>query len=154
MHYKRILVPYDGSKFSKRALNEAIKIAKLGGGTIYLCTIVTVSNVVPPGTLMGLLRSASKGELRKRLLKSAKTEAKKMLSVQIKHCERNGVTVQYDIVANENVAEDILGIARKRRADLIAIGSQGLHGISRIKSLGSVSRKVSELADCPVLIVR
>lgn len=154
MHYKKILVPYDGSKFSKRALNEAVKIANLGGGTIYLCTVVTVGNVVPPGALMGLLRSASKGELRQRLLKSAKNEAEKTLSALIKYCERNGVKAQYDIVANENIAEDILNIARRRKADLIVIGSQGLHGISRIKSLGSVSRKISEVADYPVLIVR
>jgi nucleotide-binding universal stress UspA family protein len=154
MNYQRILVPYDGSKFSKRAVNEAIRIARNGGGTIYLCTVVTVGNVVPPGALMGLLRSATKGELRQRLLKSAKAEAEKMLSAQIKRCEKEGVTAQYDIVANEDIAHDILGIAKKRRADLIVIGSQGLHGISKIKSLGSVSRKVSEFASCPVLIVR
>ncbi|CAE6487570.1 MAG: universal stress protein [Candidatus Nitrosotenuis sp.] len=154
MNYQRILVPYDGSKFSKSALNEAVKIARNGGGTIYLCTVITAGNVVPPGALMGLLRSASKGELRQRLLKSARAEAEKMLTAQIKHCEKEGVAAQYDIVANEDIALDILGIAKKRKADLIVIGSQGLHGISKIKSLGSVSRKVSEFASCPVLIVR
>jgi len=37
---------------------------------------------------------------------------------------------------------------------MIVMGSSNrLKGISKIKALGSVARKVSELADCPVLIV-
>ncbi|NIP61389.1 MAG: universal stress protein, partial [Nitrosopumilaceae archaeon] len=34
------------------------------------------------------------------------------------------------------------------------IGAQGLRGLSAFKTLGSVSRKVSEYASCPVLLVR
>jgi nucleotide-binding universal stress UspA family protein len=33
------------------------------------------------------------------------------------------------------------------------MGSRRLKGVSRLKALGSVTRKVSEQADCPVLIV-
>jgi nucleotide-binding universal stress UspA family protein len=47
----------------------------------------------------------------------------------------------------------ILKFARGRKVDLIVIGSQGLHGVNRLKVLGSVSRKVSELAPCAVMIV-
>ncbi len=37
---------------------------------------------------------------------------------------------------------------------MIVMGSSNrLSGISKIKALGSVTRKVSELANCPVLIV-
>lgn len=60
----------------------------------------------------------------------------------------------YKIIIDGNIAEEILKTAKQKLVDLIVIGSQGLHGISRIKTLGSVSRKVSELADCVVLIVR
>lgn len=152
--YQRILVPFDGSKFSKRALDEAVKIAQAGNGTIYLCMVVTVEAVVPPGTLLGLVRSSAKGKLRARLIKSGKAESEKLLSSQIDYCKKKGVNSFYKVITNGNVAEEILKVAKKKKADLVVIGSQGLHGISRIKSLGSVSRKVSELADCPVLIVR
>jgi nucleotide-binding universal stress UspA family protein len=37
--------------------------------------------------------------------------------------------------------------------DLVVMGSRRLKGASRIKALGSVARKVSEIAECPVLIV-
>jgi nucleotide-binding universal stress UspA family protein len=33
------------------------------------------------------------------------------------------------------------------------MASARLKGLSKIKALGSVTRKVSEMADCPVLII-
>jgi nucleotide-binding universal stress UspA family protein len=152
--YKRILVPFDGSNFSKRSLSEAVQIAKMTGGVIYLCTIVSIGNVVPPGSLLGLVKSASTGNLQKRLLKSAKIYVDNLLNAQRSYCKSKGVESYYKIVIDGNIAEEILKIAKKNSIDLIVIGSQGLHGIGKIKSLGSVSRKVSEHATCPVLIVR
>jgi nucleotide-binding universal stress UspA family protein len=53
-----------------------------------------------------------------------------------------------------NAAEKILEYASTKKVDMIVVGSSNrLKGISKIKALGSVARKVSELADCPVLIV-
>lgn len=152
--YRRILVPFDGSKYSKNALDEAITLAKLTGGTIYLFTVVNVSSVVPPGSLLGLVKSASTGELQKRLLKSAKIEAENIGKAQTTYCKSKGVDAHYGMAIDGNIAEEILRAGKKKSVDLIAIGSQGLHGIGKIKTLGSVSRKVSELAHCPVLIVR
>ncbi|MEO9309949.1 MAG: universal stress protein [Nitrososphaera sp.] len=150
--YKRIFVPIDGSVYSKRALVEATKIAQLTDATIYLCTVVTTDVIVPPGSLLGLVKSVSKGQLQKRLLSVAKTNAEKLLKSYVKYCASKNVTAYYKIIVNGNIADEILRSAKS--ASLIVIGSQGLHGISRLKSLGSVSRKVSELAHCPVLIVR
>ena len=152
--YQRILVPFDGSKFSKNALNEAIKIAQMTDGIIYLCTIISMGNIVPPGSLLGLVKSASTGDLQKRLIRSAKIQAERLEQSQVSYCKSKGVKAYYKIIVNGNIAEEILKIAKKKTIDLIVIGSQGLHGIGKIKSLGSVSRKVSELASCPVLIVR
>ena len=152
--YQRILVPFDGSKFSKNALNVAIKIAQTTNGIIYLCTIISMGNIVPPGSLLGLVRSASTGDLQRRLIRSAKIQAERLEQSQVSYCESKGVKAYYKIIVNGNIAEEILKVAKKKTIDLIVIGSQGLHGIGKIKSLGSVSRKVSELASCPVLIVR
>ncbi len=154
MTYQKILVPFDGSKYAKKALGQAIEIAKLGNGIIYLCTIVNVVSVVPPGSLLGLVKSASKGTLQKRLLRSAKTEAQKMHEDIVKNCKTKGVSAYSKIIIDVNIAQEILSFAKKKSVDLIVVGSQGLHGIGKLKSLGSVSRKVSEHASCPVLIVR
>lgn len=151
---QRILVPFDGSKFSKNALNEAIKIAQMTDGIIYLCTIISMGNIVPPGSLLGLVKSASTGDLQRRLIRSAKIQAERLEQSQVSYCKSKGVKAHYKIIVDGNIAEEILKVAKKKTIDLIVIGSQGLHGIGKIKSLGSVSRKVSELASCPVLIVR
>jgi nucleotide-binding universal stress UspA family protein len=42
-------------------------------------------------------------------------------------------------------------IDASREADLLVVGSRGLHGL---KSLGSVSERVAHLASCSVLVVR
>ncbi|HXV50862.1 MAG TPA: universal stress protein [Nitrosopumilaceae archaeon] len=152
--YQRILVPFDGSKFSKNALNEAIKIAQMTDGIIYLCTVISMGNIVPPGSLLGLVKSASTGDLQRRLIRSAKIQAERLEQSQVSYCKSKGVKAYYKIIVNGNIAEEILKVAKKKAVDLIVIGSQGLQGVSKIKSLGSVSRKVSELASCPVLIVR
>ena len=50
-------------------------------------------------------------------------------------------------------AEAILDVAEEQDADLIVVGSKGMHG-SRRFLLGSVPDKVSHHAPCSVLIVR
>lgn len=154
MTYSRILVPFDGSKYSRKALNEAIYIAKLTGGVIYMCMVINIGSIVPPGSLLGLVKSASKGELQKTLVRAARIEAEKLQSSQISYCKSKGVRAYYKTIVDGSIAEEILLIAKKKSINLIVIGSQGLHGLSKVKSLGSVSRRISELAPCPVMIVR
>ena len=51
-------------------------------------------------------------------------------------------------------SEKILKFVEDNKIDMVVMGSgKRLKGISKIGALGSVTRKVSELADCPVLIV-
>jgi nucleotide-binding universal stress UspA family protein len=50
-------------------------------------------------------------------------------------------------------AEAILDVAGEQRADLIVVGSKGMHGSQRFL-LGSVPDKISHHAPCSVLIVR
>ncbi len=52
-----------------------------------------------------------------------------------------------------DAAERITRFSKTDKIDLIVMGSCMLAGASKIKALGSVARKVSETADCHVLIV-
>jgi nucleotide-binding universal stress UspA family protein len=76
-----------------------------------------------------------------------------MLKNAVKKCESKGITASFSIEQGD-VASEILDFSRKRKISLIIIGSHGLHGIGKLKTLGSVSRRVSENANCPVLIIR
>jgi nucleotide-binding universal stress UspA family protein len=57
------------------------------------------------------------------------------------------------VLIGDSVSGKILELAEKDNVDLIIIGNVGLSGISKLKTLGSVSRAVSERSPCPVLIV-
>ena len=53
--FKKIMVPIDGSKYSRKALTHAIGIAKKFKSKIYLVTAVDTSDF-PPGMLLALLK--------------------------------------------------------------------------------------------------
>ena len=65
-----------------------------------------------------------------------------------------GLDVEPQAVPDEgDVAETLLGIARERGAAVVVVGSHGISGL-RPRLLGSVSRKVVEHCDRPVLVIR
>ena len=49
--------------------------------------------------------------------------------------------------------EQILQLCAQLKADLIVMGFEGLHGLGKLRALGSTSRAVMERAPCSVLIV-
>jgi len=57
------------------------------------------------------------------------------------------------LTAEKPVSEQILKFASDNKVNLIIVGNKRLNKISKIKALGSVSRKISENADCPVMII-
>ncbi len=148
----RILVPYDGSKYSKNALVRAIEIAKKDESKIDIIMVINVDYIRPPGALLGMMSSSSIDAIKK-ITTSAKKETSQMLASQVSKCRAKGIKSESKVLSG-NITEAILKYAKQKKTTLIVIGSQGLHGIQKIRILGSTSRKVSELANCPVLIVR
>jgi nucleotide-binding universal stress UspA family protein len=151
--YKKILVPYDGSKYSKKALNEASEIAKKFGSTLYILMIVDVSAVKPPGMLLGIMMDKKLKKLSSELLESVKSKANKILESEMQYCRKIGIETYYEIQTG-NAVDSILKFANRQDVNLIVIGSKGLSGIGKIMTLGSVSRKISEESNCPVMIIR
>jgi nucleotide-binding universal stress UspA family protein len=150
--FQRILVPYDGSACSNKAVDEAIEIAKKFDSILFLLTVIDTATVVPhsfepkKGTMMDVQKFAKS-------LKAASSQVDLMLRDEVFRCKEHGVNADYELVTG-SPANIILRFAKKRKIDLIVMGSLGLVGIKKLKALGSVSRKVSEQADCPVLLVR
>jgi nucleotide-binding universal stress UspA family protein len=145
--HRKILVPYDGSPFSKRALREALDFAKAYGSTIYLATVVDISNVVPPGLILS-------GHFRtfEQVKKSIKSSTESALKSIKEECKENGIEAEKYILEGPTVKE-LLNLIKRNDIDLVVIGSQGRSGLSKIMALGSVSRKISESATCPVMII-
>ena len=148
----KILVPYDGSKYSQKALLSATELARNLDSQIFLFSVVNTDYISPPG-MLGLIRTKTEKESMKKWKDVVKKDAEKMLNSASQKCQEKGITISYDI-SEGNIAKEILNFSQRKKISLIVIGSQGLHGIGKIKSLGSVSRRVAEHATCPVLIVR
>ena len=148
----KILVPYDGSKFSVKALSRAMELAHNLDSEIFLFSVVSMDYISPPG-ILGLIRTKSEKESMNKWKKTVFTDCEKMLKSAAKKCEEKGISVSYNI-SKGNIANEILNFSKKKKISLIVIGSQGLHGIGKFKTLGSVSRRISEHASCPVLLVR
>ena len=149
-NYKKIMVPYDGSKFSQKALEIANEISKKFSASLYLVAIIDVSSVSPPGALLGSQKKVMKKSID--VIKSAAThKVEKMLLEKVSICKKIGINTHYEILDGAP-SDTILKLIKKLDIDLVIIGSHGLSGFSKIKALGSVSRRVSELANCPVLI--
>ena len=148
----KILVPYDGSSYSSKALTRSIELAHNLDSEIFLISVVNTGYISPPG-LLGILKSKKEKEVIKKLSKKSKLNAEKMLRNAMKKCNSKGISASYKIEEGE-VVDKILNFANSKKITLIVIGSHGLHGINKLKTLGSVSRRISESARCPVLIVR
>ena len=148
----KILVPYDGSSFSIKALTRAIELAHNLDSKIFLFSVLNTGYISPPG-LLGITKSKKEKETIKKYNKTLRLNSEKMLKNAVKKCESKGISVSYKIEEGE-ISGKILDFAKSKKITLIVIGSHGLHGIGKLKTLGSVSRRVSENAKCPVLIVR
>jgi nucleotide-binding universal stress UspA family protein len=151
--FKRILVPFDGSRYSRNALEQAIGIAKKFGSGLFIITAVDTSDF-PPGMLLALLKKDKMlEESIKEYIFAVKSQVRKELLAEVGVCKAKGVSeTYYDIISGHPV-DSILKFMRGRKIDLIVMGSQGRHGLGKVRTIGSVSRRVTELATCPVMIV-
>ena len=139
---RSIVVGTDGSEHAERALDEAIGMAERDQGTLHIVTAFPDPAII-----------------RERITSSAKTVSVNVSEVADSVLARAAESarakgVKAETYASElDPAEAILEVANAQDADLIVVGSRGLSGVKRFL-LGSVSSKVSEHANCSVMIVR
>ena len=158
---KKILLPFDNSRPAEYALNytvDLVKNMKEQQQAIILLHVVQPYDDSMKSYVSRKIQSPKTGDTitleqyLKDIAIETKNDAKNILEDKIKTVEPNGFTLQ-SMVLHGNPAEEILKFSQLEKIDLIVMGNVGLKGISRIKTLGSVSRKVLENSKCPVLIV-
>ena len=147
--YSNILVPYDGSAYSQKALKMAVNMASEFNSTLYLVNVIDVSAVSPPGKIHSKNTRKTLDEIKTTVKNSVESYLQKIQ----KDYGNSGVIVK-GFVLEGDVTGKLLKFIEDRNVDLVVIGSRGLSGVSKIKTIGSVSRKISELAKCPIVIVR
>ncbi len=138
--FRRMLVPYDGSENSRRALDVAVDLARK-----YNATVSAVAAVSLPEFAASVDEVDQVKEQGRKFFENSLNEAKES-------ARRAGVSLETEILYGHR-SEAILDHAKKIGADLIVIGSRGLSTVERYV-LGSVSEVVVHHAHCSVLVVR
>lgn len=136
--HKRILVAFDGSRYSNKAVREAVDMAKTSGAELFIVSAVDVTEefeAQAPGLTDKMTEKTRK-------LLDKVTE--KISAAKIEVEEEVHVGDPYEIIVNA---------AKKKKADLIVMGSHGRTGISRLL-MGSVAARVIGHAPCSVLVVK
>ena len=136
---KRIVVGFDGSEQSRNALERA---ADLADGAVVA--------VVCSADVRRLMRDPAGGAS---AIDPADAEARSTALAEARaYLEGRGIEGAY-VEGVGNPADVMVQEAEESGADLIVVGTRGLHATKRL-FLGSVSTKVIHHAHCDVLVVR
>jgi len=146
--FKRILIPTDGSAISRKAVKQGVAFAKSIGATVvgffspedYRAIMYTE---YMPATLL------SQEEF--------ETQAKKAAEKQLAQVQKvaQAADVPYESYWTISITpwEAIIEAARKKKCDLIFMGSHGRTGLAGLV-LGSTTTKVLTHSKVPVLVTR
>lgn len=144
MLFSKILLAYDGSKASNKALDRAIELAKATpGSSIQVLHAFDFPRVFIGEGLAPIPASVNKDFYD--LAEQTVDEAKKRLADE-------GVNFNVEMIQGAP-AETILKYAKDNGSDVIVIGSRGLGGIREFV-LGSVSHNVVQHSRIPVLVIK
>lgn len=145
--YQRILVPVADDAVSDAGLDEAIRLARLGGGAVRLLHLV---NELPYIGEAALYVTAPSDDARGALQRGAD-----LLAVRVRRAVLAGVEVDTLLVegSGQRLAEVVGAQVAAWPADLVVLGTHGRHGIARAV-LGSEAEQIVRRSTVPVLLVR
>jgi len=177
--YRKILVPLDGSEFSRAVLPHVRDVAVCTGATVTLLQAIpepeldaseahwiltfggpaSIGEVPGEGGLRPGMAPPSRREWAEsiraelaRRVERAMEAAQANLNAAAADLRASGIPVETMIQAGQP-AETILDVARSDDVDMIAMTTHGRSGIQRFL-LGSVADRVVRHAHVPVLLVR
>ena len=142
---KKILVAYDNGEKAKKAVEEAVEIAKYSKGEICLLTSVKMPSFVS---------SVAASDLVKGLENDSRKYFEDILKEYEDKIKQEGITVS-SVILDESPGKAIVRYAEKEEFNLIVMGSVNRGSVERmLTGLGSVSNYVLQHAKCPVLIIK
>lgn len=131
-----IVVGYDGSDFSRVALDKAIEVAGLLGDRVVV--------------VFGFEVSRLGGEVQE-YAKAVQERAQEVIAHATHHAEAKGVHVEARAV-EEPPAMALADIAKQRDARMIIVGTRG-ESPAKGAILGSTAHRLLHLSEVPVLVV-
>jgi nucleotide-binding universal stress UspA family protein len=141
--FEKIVVPLDGSRCAKRALDVAIKLARSESAALAICAIVD------PIVIVGTTAPSPATDL---LLSDREADARHLVEAAVQEARVAGLQAEGEMHLGVPF-DEILRFAKRKKADAIVMGTHGRSGLKRL-FLGSVAESVLREADCPVIVVR
>jgi nucleotide-binding universal stress UspA family protein len=142
--FRRMLVAIDGSEGSLKAAKIAIALASQQGAELL------AAHVVDDEVVREFCRGLAKDE--KETRQNLTANGRKYIAEIEKLGAQSSVGVR-GLVEYGTPHEVLLKLAEKEKIDLLVIGKIGRRGLRRVLA-GSVTRRVIDLADIPVLVVK
>ncbi|TPR12661.1 universal stress protein [Apilactobacillus timberlakei] len=141
-NYEQILVPIDGSKYSKLAFNKAVEVAKRNNASLH------IAHVIDTRVFNDLATFDTS------MLDELTSDAKKTLDKYKETAIDSGVN-NVDYVIEYGMPKSIIAkdLVKRFNIDLIMIGANGKNMTERIL-IGSVASYVTRSASCDVLMVK
>jgi len=137
--FKNIILAFDGSEYSHRALEHAKSMTERYEANLWLVHVFSHTS-----DLLGYEDFEKLYAKRKSAGQAILDKAKKKLG---------STTLKvYEELIDGAEAEAILKVAENHQADLIVMGTRGFGAVKGLL-VGSVSRKVIHLSTCPVMVV-
>ena len=145
--FKKILVAYEGSPDSAKAIKAAAAVAKMFGASVRVLHVYSV----PLYTYVG---PSGMPPIDANILEdAARSKARSTIESGVDMARKEGLKAQGELLEGGSVVQAIVEFAQGEKVDLIVIGTRGMSGFKKLL-LGSVSSGVVTDASCPVLVVK
>ncbi len=144
IHIARILVPIDGSEFSRYAAEHAVRIAQAYASELLFLHVVDDQIV---GQLAHGDPDDGEARARVRLFEQGQIYLRDVARL----AEERGLPHR-EVVTEGDPCAVICDTATQSGVDIIIMGKHGRRGARRIQ-IGSITRRVTEFTELPILIV-
>jgi len=144
--FKNILVAVDGSQGAQKALGVAVGLQSSCGADLLVLTVYRHHSLLEASMSMVRPDDPSPPD------ESMRDHAREIAEQAKEFASRAGVETVRAFVKIGQPARTIVKFAEEHDVDVIVVGSRGLGDVEGFL-LGSVSHKITSLADCPVLVV-
>jgi len=144
---KKILIPIDGSDYSKRAMEKGKELARAFGSSVVLLNVVYIP--LPLYTYEG-----ERGRNMMQLAENAQKVSEEMLKDAKDYFSDLGADRVETVAAEGDISGTIIEYVKSNGVDFIVMGSHGIGAIMHRLLVGSVTTKVLHHVDIPVLVVK
>jgi len=143
--FERILVPVDGSKHARGAVEMAVELSKHHSSSVFLLHVIRGLSLPPE--ILEMIRA---GEVTESRLEILQDSAEIILDSARKKFEEAGLSGVHSEYVMGDPATKILEYGEQKGVDLIVMGHRGLGPGKGL--LGSVARKLLNVTNISVLI--